>query len=52
MEIHGIIDGVVSMELHGTFPWNSIENVDAEITMEFHGIWCPNVFHGIPWEMS
>ena len=27
MEIHGIIDGVVSMELHGTFPWNSMENV-------------------------
>ena len=23
----------------------------AEISMEFHGNWCPNVFHGIPWEM-
>ena len=22
------------MELHGTFPWNSMENVDAEISME------------------
>ena len=23
-----------------------MENVDAEISMEFHGNWCPNVFHG------
>ena len=38
------------MELHGTFPWNSMENVDAGISMEtavlmfsmeFHGK-CPN----------
>ena len=29
-----------------------MENVDAEISMEFHGNWCSNVFHGIPWEMS
>ena len=49
MEIHGIIDGVVSMELHGTFPWNSIENVDAGISMEI-GVLL--IFHGIPWEMS
>ena len=37
MEIHGIIDGVVGMELDGTFPWNSIENV-----IILHGNWCPN----------
>ena len=42
------------MELHGTFPWNSMENVDAGISMEivvlmfsmeFHGK-CPNP----PWK--
>ena len=53
------------MELHGTFPWNSMENVlcmsDAVISMEigvlmfsmeFHGK-CPNppckCFHGNLW---
>ena len=49
------------MELHGTFPWNSMENVDAGISMEigvlmfsmeFHGK-CPNppckYFHGNLW---
>ena len=44
------------MELFHGIPWkmsqSSMENVDAEISMEFHGNWCPNVFHGIPWEMS
>ena len=37
------------MELHGTFPWNSMENVDAGISMET-GVLI--IFHGIPWEMS
>ena len=52
------------MELHGTFPWNSMENVDAGISMEigvlmfsmeFHGK-CPNppckYFHGNLWRNS
>ena len=66
-EIHGIMDGVVSMELQGIFPLTSMENVlssmenfDGEISMEFHGNWCPNppwnsmdnLLHGIPWKMS
>ena len=37
------------MELHGTFPYNSIGNVDAGISMEI-GVLL--IFHGIPWEMS
>ena len=59
--MHGIIDGVVSMELHGTFPWNSMENVDAEIPMEIGVLYFPwnsmgnvlilhaNIFHGNLW---
>ena len=46
MEIHGIIDGVVSMELHGTFPWNSMENVDAGISMEIGVLMFFMEFHG------
>ena len=46
MEIHGIIDGVVSMELHGTFPWNSMENVDAGISMEIGVLMFSMEFHG------
>ena len=54
LKIHGIINAVVSMELHGAFPWNSMENV-----LILHGNWCPNVFHGnlwrnfhgIPWKL-
>ena len=26
-----------------------MENLDAEISMEFHGNWCPNIFHGNLW---
>ena len=46
----GIIDRVVSMELHGTFPWkmsmqkfpwNSMEIGVLMFSMEFHGK-CPN----------
>ena len=29
-----------------------MENIDADISMEFHGNWSLNVFRGIPWEMS
>ena len=49
------LDGVVSMELHGAFPWNSTENIlilhekYVEISMVFHGNWCANVFHGNLW---
>ena len=47
------------MELHGAFPWNSMENIDVEISMAIHENWCPNVFHGnlwrnfygIPWKL-
>ena len=41
-----IIDEVVSMELHGTFPWNYIENVlilhGKYKWRNFHGSWGPN----------
>ena len=46
------------MELHGTFPWNSMENFDAGISMENvdAGISMETgvliIFHGSPWEMS
>ena len=34
------------MELHGTFPWNSMENVDAEISMEIGVLMFSMEFHG------
>ena len=43
------------MELHGTFPWNSMENVNAEISLEIDALMCSmgnvlilpvNIFHG------
>ena len=34
------------MELHGTFPWNSMENVDAGISMEIGVLMFSMEFHG------
>ena len=34
------------MELHGTSPWNSMENIDAEISMEIGAIMISLEFHG------
>ena len=34
------------MELHGTFPWNSMENIDAEISMEIGALMFSMEFHG------
>ena len=34
------------MELHGTFSWNSMENVDAEISMEIGVLMFSMEFHG------
>ena len=34
------------MELHGTFPWKSKENVDAEISMEIGVLMFFMEFHG------
>ena len=34
------------MELHGTFPWNSMENVDAEISMEIGVLMFSMELHG------
>ena len=30
----------------GHFPWNSMENIRAPISMEFHGNFCIDIFHG------
>ena len=34
------------MELHGIFLWNSMENIDGEISMETGFL----IVHGIPWQ--
>ena len=34
------------MELHGTFPWNSMENIDAEISMEIGVLMFSMELHG------
>ena len=34
------------MELHGTFPWNSMDNVDAGISMEIDALMFSMEFHG------
>ena len=50
MEFHGNF----SIDFHekylhgglGYFAWNSMENIRAPISMEFHGNVCIDIFHG------
>ena len=54
MEFHGGLGHQFpwnSMEIYlhgglGHFPWNSMENIRAPISMEFHGNFCIDIFHG------